>query len=358
MANAVSAPKSAPPPPQPIINAELLSRCQAIEGYLSSYRSQLAECQAAKSEIMEALLQSQAIGDLREMLTPLMPMVMRLMGSPLGFMTDKDRDPPGERYKPDVVAGVVCEALMRGFQLVGNHFNIIAARFYGTKNGFENALSKLPGLTDLVVIPGVPAMMGEKGALVPVYLSWKWFGKPGELRYEQVAGQTDRRIPIRQNAGMGADAIIGKAISKAYRRLYVQLTMTAISGVDDEPGDDAPATDAGVLDGEVVSSDPATPVAATTAEPTAAATSVPVNGDDGMSLDEYVAMFRKELSEAPTEAAAQLVRDRYCGANSEYELPPEMVTVMDAEFRNRCNVLRDQRSARSAKTELPRKTAK
>src|SRR4051794_38820181 len=92
----------------------------------------------------EELALAQAMTDIKALLTPeVMRPIMALMNSDLGFRTDKDpsvwnkRDNKyNEAYSVDVVRNVVIEARLRGFHTINNEFNIIAGRFYGTKNGF------------------------------------------------------------------------------------------------------------------------------------------------------------------------------------------------------------------------------
>jgi len=108
------------------------------------------------------------------------------------------------------------EATIRGVRPVNNEFNIIAGRCYLTKNGVAHLLREFPGLTDLRPRFGVPKMVGEKGALVAASAAWKLNGKPDSIE--------EREYPIRVNAGMGADAVLGKATRKLYAAIYAQLT--------------------------------------------------------------------------------------------------------------------------------------
>jgi hypothetical protein len=148
---------------------------------------------------------------------------MPLQGSPLGFRTDKDKD---GGYPAGVVRECVMEAMIRGFHPVGNEMNIIAERAYFTKEGFDRKLAEFPGLTDLELFPSVP-LQKEGGALVGYHATWKLNGVKDSLICDVVKvddQQIDRRIPVKVNAGMGADAILGKAKRKFLVRIYERVS--------------------------------------------------------------------------------------------------------------------------------------
>lgn len=154
--------------------------------------------------------------------------VMPLMNSELGFKCDK------EDYSRDVVREVVIVALLRGFLLTDNEFNIIAGRFYGAQAGYYRKLIEIEGLTDLEVIPGIP-VVNQGSATIPMVLKCKIDGKPWSLNNSK--GEPGRVFPIRVNSGMGADAIIGKAKRKAFKAAFEEITQTQITEADD--GEDA-----------------------------------------------------------------------------------------------------------------------
>jgi hypothetical protein len=156
--------------------------------------------------------------------------VMPLQGTPLGFLTDKFYDAP-------TVRSCVTEAMMRGFNLVGNEFNIIAGRFYGTKAGFERLVAEFPGLTDLTMQPGVPQMRERMPeALVPFIAKWTLHGKRMGIDCI-VQGDLDMRIPVKVNDKMGSDAIIGKATRKMLFRIYTRLSGSTFGLVEGDVSD-------------------------------------------------------------------------------------------------------------------------
>jgi hypothetical protein len=188
----------------------------------------------------------------REVLLP-------LQGTKLGFLTDKDRNDdgsPGPGYPIAVVRDCSTVALIHGFNIVGNEFNIIAGGFYGTQAGFERKVHEFPGLTDFDEEPSVPVMHQEKGALVSYTATWRLNGKPMsmECTLTKVGDKIiDTRIPVTVNRRMGVDAIIGKARRKMLFRVYKRLTGSVLGIGEGEVGD----AEAFVTTGESVASSPA-----------------------------------------------------------------------------------------------------
>lgn len=217
----------------------------AIQRATNEIESVLASCNAMTLRELPALAQAVTLATgvttLRKVLTDeLMKSVfMPLQGTPLGFLTDRDNAKEGPREYPiTVVREVLIEALIHGFRPVGNEINIIAGRCYGAQNGYARLVADYPGLTDLQLTPGVPVHIAEKGALVPYRATWRLNGVPMELRCEYVKSADgavdDTRIPVKVNANMGADAIIGKAKRKFLKQIYDRLTGSKLSLADGE----------------------------------------------------------------------------------------------------------------------------
>ena len=171
--------------------------------------------------------------------------VMQLQGSTLGFRTDKDSS---GGYQVNVVRQVFIESVIRGLRPVGNEFNIIGGRLYITKEGFARLVPSWPGISQLKLSPGVP-QTGANGALVPYRASWMLNGKQESLERLKV-GEDDNRIPVRVNAGMGVDAIIGKATRKMYAAIYGVLTGLG-DAVPEGEVEDAPRATAGARRSEL-----------------------------------------------------------------------------------------------------------
>lgn len=196
---------------------------------------------AAMSSLTQAVTLATGIQQLRSLLTDdvMNAVFMPLQSSALGFLTDKDAPPkditPDERrvwvpgYKVNVVRDVVVEMLIHGLRPVGNEINIISRRMYAAKNGLARLVGEFPGLTDLVVVPSAPCL-NDKGsdARIAVNASWRLNGSPMSLSRDVTKRQDgtiqDERFSIRVNYGMGADAIAGKAMRKAYAAILSTLT--------------------------------------------------------------------------------------------------------------------------------------
>lgn len=164
--------------------------------------------------------------------------LMPLMGTSLGFLADRPSVKEPTPYGLDVVRECAIEAMIRGLNVVGNEFNIISGRCYGTKNGYARLVQEFPGLTDLVMQPGVPQYAGDKGALVPFTATWRLNGKPMSIECQQTKDGPDQRIPVKVNAGMGADAILGKAERKMLFRIYQRVNGSSFGATEGEVGDE------------------------------------------------------------------------------------------------------------------------
>lgn len=192
----------------------------------------------AKGKLERAIILARGIQELRKAVAPLMPQIMPLMNTRLGFLTDKDpqrTSKPVTPYGEQQVRECLIEALLRGLYPVGNEFNIISGSCYTTKEGYERLVRELPGLTDFEMSKSVPKM-SEGGAVIRVRAAWKYEGRPMSLKDEQ--GMPGVSIPVRLNAGMGVDAALGKAERKAYALVYKLVTGTVhTDGAADEPAD-------------------------------------------------------------------------------------------------------------------------
>lgn len=203
-----------------------------IEGILSTCTLDVLGSQGTLARTMQL---AAGVAALREAITPeMMSQVMALMNTSVGFRTDRDPsqyDKGGKPFTPYSVAVVkecFIDSLIRGAFSVGNEWNIIASRTYFTKEFFQRKVREFPELTDLKLCPGVPTLIGDKGALVPYVATWRVEGVESSL--ERVNRKLpdgtfrDERIPVRVNAGMGVDAILGKATRKMLASIYARLT--------------------------------------------------------------------------------------------------------------------------------------
>lgn len=191
--------------------------------------------QQQTSQFKRTFMVAEAVNELRAILTPkVMEFFMKLQNTSIGFKTDRPKD----GYPLDVVRDCVIDATMNGVYCVGNEMNIISGQCYITKNGFGHKLREIPDFS-WIETPGIPKFMGDKGALIEYHLEWWHKSK----HFEKTLN-----LAIRVNAGMGADAIIGKASRKARAWLY-----SAVTGMDVGDGD---AEDAEVVNAEEVKESP------------------------------------------------------------------------------------------------------
>lgn len=174
---------------------------------------------------------STAIGVLTSLLTPeYMAPIMNLQGNRLGFRTDQDNN---NGYPEPVVKNCLIEAVLMGVQPVGNQFNIIAGNTYITKEGFGYLLKKIPGL-NYKLVPDLPRINNANtSAAIVVNIYWTLNGS--EEKHQAL------EIPIRVNARMGTDAIIGKATRKARAWLFERITGNEVSDGDIADLDRLPA---------------------------------------------------------------------------------------------------------------------
>lgn len=202
---------------------------------------------------------AKAMNDLDEALTPeVMRPIMSLMGSRVGYLTDRDKPKDGKPQKPydEVeVKEVVKEAILCGAYMTNNEVNIIAGAMYTTKNHFIRKVREIPGLTDLVVGVGTPHVLNGE-TKVKCTAKWNLHGK------EQSIG-LDEKMPciftIKVNSYMGPDAVVGKATRKLYKKIYETATGSEISIPDGDIADMAKDTDARVVDQGQVNLDDITP---------------------------------------------------------------------------------------------------
>lgn len=208
----------------PNIKNAIVARAADIEQVVSECSLEII---SGLPQFQQAIQMAEGIKRLRSALDDsLMESVfMPLQGSPLGFRTDKDT---GGGYRIETVREAVIETLIRGFRITGNEMNIIGGRAYFTKEGFERKVYQFPGIGNLDLIPGVPDIRDrDKSAFVAFHAHWTLNGERSSLICDivKVDGlDHDRRIPVRMNAGMTADAILGKAHRKMYARIYQRLS--------------------------------------------------------------------------------------------------------------------------------------
>lgn len=183
--------------------------------------------------LKRAMMVAAGIRQLREAVQPLMPDLMPLKGSPLGFITDEKADKPP--YPAEVVRDCVVEALLRRLNVSGNEFNIIAGRCYTALNGYQRLVEEFPGLTDLRTANTPPFIQGGQ-TVVKCTASWKLNGVENCLR--DYNGKVGQLYAVTVHSSTGIDAKIGKARRRLYKAVYQLLSGTVFTEPDS--GDETP----------------------------------------------------------------------------------------------------------------------
>jgi hypothetical protein len=166
-----------------------------------------------------------AIKRLRTLINePVLALLRDLMNTPLGFKTD--RGPHSKKYPTpygdDIMRDCAIEALLRGVLWTGNEFNIIAGQCYITREGYTRKLQEIPGLTNLVVSPGIPRVDKDSGRTVVRFAaSWVYNGVADSLKDHE--GKPRRVFAITVNEGSGPDQIVGKAHRKGFKAIFDQI---------------------------------------------------------------------------------------------------------------------------------------
>ena len=194
---------------------QLTEQQESIAGQLDLLAESGMACVDLKEGFRKAMITAVCVERLRGALTPVaMQPIMALQDSALGFRTDKDRQ---GGYPQEVVRDALINAVMVGLLPCGNMFNIISGRMYVTKEGFTYLLDRAG--VRYTIDQAVPVSKNG-GAIVETDIRWEYQGEKGEKHLS---------IPVRVNAGMGADAILGKADRKAKCWLYNNLRHTTLS---------------------------------------------------------------------------------------------------------------------------------
>lgn len=193
---------------------------------------------AGSGDVTAALAVAESIADLRTQFEDpaIKARILALQDTPIGFRTDRDpkinrkTDRPTVPYDWETVKDCVIEAMLRGLQIVGNQFNIIAGRQYITKEGFEYLIRRRQDVTLFQFTLGVPRNVNG-GVIVSGEASWHQNNTPRSLKAE---------LPVKQNEHGGVDQTLGKATRKLLARCYTAMTGTSVPEGDAEDADPAP----------------------------------------------------------------------------------------------------------------------
>lgn len=239
-------------------NSELLAEIDQI----AEECSQISGTQG----LAYALKMAAGMQALRERLTPaIMKDIKALMGSRLGFLTDRDKPRQGQAqvpYPDDVIRDVMIEGMLRGARACNNEINIISAGCYLTREFFTRKLREYPGLTNLRIKYSAvsrPTNISDEGkgrAAVACEASWQLNGVEDSLEkssraIEGSAKEVDERFIIPFDKYTSDDAILGKVDRKFKAAIYARITGTTFipeGEVDDVPRIERAAAPTGLDD--------------------------------------------------------------------------------------------------------------
>jgi hypothetical protein len=201
----------------------------------------------AVTTFSESIKLAAGVNQLREMFLKspdIKDTVLAMKDTPLGFMTDrsetaiadaKRRNKTIVPYSYGEVAECCIEAMLNGYRINNNEFNIISGRFYPAKNGKYRKIVEHPEVTDFQFTTTTPLYetenraQNQNGAItyakVQCFASWRQKGKLVVLgKSDPDTGLEDKLVfKIRVNAYMGDDAIVGKALSKLFSRVLMRI---------------------------------------------------------------------------------------------------------------------------------------
>ena len=174
-------------------------------------------------ELQKAVLIAQGLKEMQKIVTPeIMAPLMNLMGTTMGFVTDKDDET--DKYSVDVVKQVLIEGMLNGVFPYNNQLNILVGRLYIAKNGYTAKISKLEDITDFVWRHELVDKTAGGHHWVGFKATWKQSGVEKSL---------DGEIPIKKYSTDSPDAVMGKGERKLKYRCYCAMTETKISEAEE-----------------------------------------------------------------------------------------------------------------------------
>ena len=181
---------------------------------------------------MESTFEAAAVvNTLRALLTK--PIVehyfMPLMGTRVGFLTDRDKPKKGAAQEPygwETVRDCIIDAACIGLAPVKNQINIIAGNMYPTKEGFTRLLKKI-GCKYFIYTSEDKNAPQAQTALIECRVAYEFKGEKKEFVYKATP---------KKDGFSSLDQLKGKAERKAKKALYEYLTGTDLGDADEESG--------------------------------------------------------------------------------------------------------------------------
>ena len=213
---------SAPEPQSAAIDKR--QRCEELADKLDALAKETMLAITESSGFRQAFALGLAINELRAALdSRVMQSLSKLQNTKLGFQTDNRAG-----YPLEIVRDCIIHAASLGLYPTGNQFNIIGGNMYVTKEGVTRLLQNLTKLSRLKIITrikevreGLPGRRKDgstytrEEAVTEAVIT---------CMYGDEAISETLEFVIRVNAGMGADAVLGKCERKAKGWLYNYLT--------------------------------------------------------------------------------------------------------------------------------------
>jgi hypothetical protein len=160
--------------------------------------------------------------------------IMALQGTEAGFVTDMDEK---GGYDERTMVNAVTVALVSGFHLVGNEFNIIAGKFYGAKNGYKRKCREFEDAKFKAIHVGDPdngeILETPTTVVIPFTITYTILNKETQ---QKVTKTMKKRIQFTKKSRDTVDAWLGKGAKRLYQRLLSEM-----SGMEydfDEPAGD------------------------------------------------------------------------------------------------------------------------
>lgn len=204
---------------------------------------EMTQAEREGDDMVRAIVAGGAMLRLRELMTDaLMDDIMPLVGSQLGISCET-----GKQYPKGIVRDVVLAGLLAGARVIGGEIHIASGRLYLTKAYWERRFRELPGITDVqppaLGLPRATKLGDKEYAVVQGTLTFRRDGKL--CKFERTG---DNAITVIWNAGMGLDAIHGKAKKRLYKLAYEQVTGTHTT-------DELEPEEVAAIEGHVVSTE-------------------------------------------------------------------------------------------------------
>lgn len=247
----------------------------------------IALMQQAEGRIGRVVAIANATKAVRETVAANWDAFMQLKDSPLGWSTDEREG--GRQYSPAQLQTALTQAILKGGLPVNKEIGVISGQAYLQKPFFERQVRERGDISDVRLTLDVPETINGR-TVVGGVVSWRHNGCEDRIVCRKTA-EGDQRIPIKVNAGMGDDAILGKATRKILARMLARIDGSAA-------WEDA-ASDDGVIDG--------------TATPATAVTPGIPQAPSKEELRQAYAAFRDRIKAAKSAAEVSTIEDEIDG---------------------------------------------